>query len=145
MQVISHFLNPLIPLKFFVIFCQLFDFADSNGRSRSRTRTSSKASSASTMSPFSQEDNNQIEEKVEQIKKSKVESIKQFLLNQSNKNLNQQQQQQQQNDVHHQEAQCNCRHHPHLSPGHVQPPQGAPFILHPGPNLIHRRPTSSER
>ena len=143
MQVISHFLNPpLIPLKCFVIICQLFDFADSNGRSRSRTRTSSKASSASTMSPFSQEDNNQIEEKVEQIKKSKVESIKQFLLNQSNKNLNQQQQQ---NDVHHQEAQCNCRHHPHLSPGHVQPPQGAPFILHPGPNLIHRRSKSSER
>ena len=86
--------------------------ADSNGRSRSRTRTSSKA--ASTMSiPFSQEDN-LVEEKVEQIKKSKVESIKQFLLNQSNKN-------QQQNDHHqNQEAQCNCRHHPHLSPGHVQ-------------------------
>ena len=125
-----------------MIICQLFDFADSNGRSRSRTRTSSKASSASTMSPFSQEDNHQIEEKVEQIKKSKVESIKQFLLNQSNKNQNQQQQQ---NDVHHQEAQCNCRHHPHLSPGHVQPPQGAPFILHPGPNLIHRRSKSSER
>ena len=77
--------------------------------------------------PFSQEDN-LVEEKVEQIKKSKVESIKQFLLNQSNKN-------QQQNDHHqNQEAQCNCRHHPHLSPGHVQPhAQGvSPFMLHPG-------------
>ena len=77
--------------------------------------------------PFSQEDN-LVEEKLEQIKKSKVESIKQFLLNQSNKN-------QQQNDHHqNQEAQCNCRHHPHLSPGHVQPhAQGvSPFMLHPG-------------
>ena len=80
-------------------------------------------------------------EPVETIKKSKVESIKQFLL-QSNKNQSVHQSQSENHPV--SEAQCNCRHHvapvPPVPPGHQ-----APFLLHPPPNLIHRRSKSSER